>query len=779
MTLALLELLAPAWLWGLVGIALPVAAHWLSRRDGRRVVIPTVRFIRQAQSARGRRLRPRQWTLLALRAALVAAVALAFAQPAWRSRRALGALEPAGVDLVLIVDASASMTRAVDGRSPFDDAVAQAMATLEGLDPARDRAAVVLAGLRPRSTLPRLSANFSALRNALAQSRPTLERADLSAALQLAAAFTGASDGTEPDALRPRRIHIFTDGQATQWRGVTLPAALRSVHQVAVHRVPFRSEGLRSVQANLALANPVLTPAEPLAGMPATLTVDVSNFGPLSRSPLVTLDPLVLDDGSSPSPRLDGASRVVAIPPGATVAATFRIVVPEAGFTWARIALRDEGGFAPDDAIDLAVFVRAGMRVGLLTRADPRDHASAAYFFRAALAPDAAGAVEIVALDPDASPPDPPATDPGARDALIVVEAGSLSPAWLDHLRQRLTGVGASADPADGTAPAIIASPPGGVWWIVDSIESARSLAAFADLDPALPLTPLRPDLATAGTPLPPARFAAADFASDALAVFDGPLGHVLLSQTITPVVQCAATPRARVLLRAADSEPLAASIGAPSGGKLLVLNGSLAPEHGPLVHQPLFPVLVHEWTRFVQPDRCAGRRATCAVGEPISAPILATSGESAPQRLRILPEGHPAMPAADPAGGFVVRGSPRTTPGLVRWREEGGQRVVAATTITLDPLESDLRPASEDAWTAIESGPTDPKPGDDGGSHPMRASSEAPVATPLWPACIAFALFLVSVESLLLALLRGHRSSMSSVAGHSALVETRWEVER
>lgn len=70
---------SPLWLWALAAVALPVALHLLSRGRGRRVPLASTRLLQAELSLRGRRLRPSDLPLLALRAALLAVVALALA----------------------------------------------------------------------------------------------------------------------------------------------------------------------------------------------------------------------------------------------------------------------------------------------------------------------------------------------------------------------------------------------------------------------------------------------------------------------------------------------------------------------------------------------------------------------------------------------------------------------------------------------------------------------------------------------------------------------------
>ena len=64
-------LLAPAGLFGLLAIAIPVVIHLISRGRGRRVLIGNIELVRAARQSRVTALRLTEWLLLLLRIAIV------------------------------------------------------------------------------------------------------------------------------------------------------------------------------------------------------------------------------------------------------------------------------------------------------------------------------------------------------------------------------------------------------------------------------------------------------------------------------------------------------------------------------------------------------------------------------------------------------------------------------------------------------------------------------------------------------------------------------------
>ena len=100
--------LAPAALLGLTAVLLPIAIHLLWRRTARRVVVPTTRFVEDGQASATRVRPPADLPLLLVRMGIVAAAALALAQPllmtSGRERAAAATIARA-----VVVDISASV----------------------------------------------------------------------------------------------------------------------------------------------------------------------------------------------------------------------------------------------------------------------------------------------------------------------------------------------------------------------------------------------------------------------------------------------------------------------------------------------------------------------------------------------------------------------------------------------------------------------------------------------------------------------------------------------
>jgi hypothetical protein len=101
--------LAPAFLLGLLALAVPVLIHLVHRERRETKPFPSLMFLKRVPHRSVRRRRIRQWLLLALRSAALAFLALAFAEPVLESAGRARAVTGGAVARVVLVDRSYSM----------------------------------------------------------------------------------------------------------------------------------------------------------------------------------------------------------------------------------------------------------------------------------------------------------------------------------------------------------------------------------------------------------------------------------------------------------------------------------------------------------------------------------------------------------------------------------------------------------------------------------------------------------------------------------------------
>ena len=158
--------LAPLFLAGLLGVAIPIVVHLTHRPRREAYAFPSLMFLARIPFRSVKRQRVRHWWLLALRIGVVALIVSAFARPLLNRLGAGGGAFAVGREVVVLLDDSYSMRYG----DRWQRAVAAAGHAVDGLGPS-DRATIVLFDTRARA-LGQASGDRAALHAALAVARP-------------------------------------------------------------------------------------------------------------------------------------------------------------------------------------------------------------------------------------------------------------------------------------------------------------------------------------------------------------------------------------------------------------------------------------------------------------------------------------------------------------------------------------------------------------------------------------------------------------------------------
>ena len=100
----------PAFLWGLLAVAIPIVVHLFNFRRYRKVYFSNVERLKDLMTEQRRRDTVRQWLVLAMRVLAIVFLVLAFAQPVIQSSN--DALRTGSTAVSLYVDNSFSMENA-------------------------------------------------------------------------------------------------------------------------------------------------------------------------------------------------------------------------------------------------------------------------------------------------------------------------------------------------------------------------------------------------------------------------------------------------------------------------------------------------------------------------------------------------------------------------------------------------------------------------------------------------------------------------------------------
>jgi hypothetical protein len=199
--------LAPLFLVGLAGLAIPVLIHLTQREKKTIQYFPSLMFIQRIPYQSVRRRAIRHWLLLCLRMAALALIVAAFARPFLDSPAVTAATGQGAREVVVLLDQSYSMGFS----SRWADAQAAAREAIDGLE-AFDRGSVVLfaesAEIQLRSTGER-----DRLSTVVDAATPTDFATQYSPALNVAASILAES------ALPQLEVVLISDFQRSGWRG--------------------------------------------------------------------------------------------------------------------------------------------------------------------------------------------------------------------------------------------------------------------------------------------------------------------------------------------------------------------------------------------------------------------------------------------------------------------------------------------------------------------------------------------------------------------------------
>jgi hypothetical protein len=217
-----LTFLNGAFLAALSAASLPILIHLFSRRKAREIPFSNLDFLDEITRKRIRRMRLRQWLLLALRTLAIALVALALSRPVWHGP---GAARQRGSSTVAILfDDSFSMEAQLDpGRlvpieadragirlpTRFEEARQRALQVVDMLEEG-DRALLIFTATPLRVPYESTVRDPGLLREELQRARPRATRADLIGALERAYPLLDAAKTLN------REIYIVSDFQQNQ-----------------------------------------------------------------------------------------------------------------------------------------------------------------------------------------------------------------------------------------------------------------------------------------------------------------------------------------------------------------------------------------------------------------------------------------------------------------------------------------------------------------------------------------------------------------------------------
>ncbi|MEO0416335.1 MAG: VWA domain-containing protein, partial [Verrucomicrobiota bacterium] len=333
-----INFLNPQLLWLLLLGVVPLLLHLFARSKPPKYQFSSVEFLRRIMKQSMRMKKPQDLLLLILRTLAVLALVGMIIRPLLFSQAKLSGLFQKK-NLVIIVDASASMGYVEGGQTRFSKACSEASELLAGLSN-RDSANVIWMKSEPESVFPdELGTNFGFLKDRLRREVVTYQRGAPAASLTLAVNMLGEAEGT-------REICIVSDFQRSVWDDFS-PEVPEGVSLIYVNVGDSQAE-------NLAITNITTAPVRPVVGDELAVFVEVANYSSNQKN-----STLFCEAGEV------RRSQNIDLPAGETTSFVFRHRMNASGQIPVSASLAEDT-FPSDDQRFGIVEVRPNLRIGIV-----------------------------------------------------------------------------------------------------------------------------------------------------------------------------------------------------------------------------------------------------------------------------------------------------------------------------------------------------------------------------------------------------------------------------
>lgn len=282
-----LNFISPWFLFGLLGIGLPVLIHMLTRRQQSHIKFSAVYLLQQAKKRSVKKSRPNRLLLLLFRCLAIACLSLALANPifSFSPRAELRSSKPTAN--VLILDDSYSMSMAGTDQSLYDHAVDLMTTWLNQARP-NNAYSLVLAS-NPPSIAMDWTEDPKQIVKHLQGTRPSYQTTQLGKAIALAYQQLNLAEQ------EVKRIYILTDLDSNGWSDfpslpagngstavtiIDLSARQQGLNETRVEKVELSQEFLthrRVIRVKASVIN--LLQTRPLKQILITLTVNGKKVG--------------------------------------------------------------------------------------------------------------------------------------------------------------------------------------------------------------------------------------------------------------------------------------------------------------------------------------------------------------------------------------------------------------------------------------------------------------------------------------------------------------------
>ncbi len=265
--------LNPFVLFALTAAAIPILIHLFNIRKLRTVEFSTLAFLKELQKNKMRKIKVRQWLLLALRTLIILLIVLAFSRPALKGNFG-SAGSRAKSTLVILFDNSASMELNNERGKFLSQAQTQALKIVSLLQENDDVFFIRLSDL-PNATTEEPTHDIRKLESLIRETEISYNYRTIENGLRLASRLLQQSKNFN------KEVYVITDGQATTLSSrIEKKFAEEKLFEPQV-KVFYTQLSQRQIE-NVAIEKTTIPPSLLQINKPFTLSVVVKNYGTTS-----------------------------------------------------------------------------------------------------------------------------------------------------------------------------------------------------------------------------------------------------------------------------------------------------------------------------------------------------------------------------------------------------------------------------------------------------------------------------------------------------------------
>ncbi|NOX17981.1 MAG: hypothetical protein GXO87_06845 [Chlorobi bacterium] len=200
--------LNPSILFGLLAASIPVLIHLLNLRKLKKVEFSTLAFLKEIQKTKIRKLKLKQWILLALRVLIILLLVSAFARPTVDAVSIGGLSSTAKTTAVFILDNSYSMSYVGDEGSFFNKAKSIVSVIAGDLKEGDDASVILTSG---KNRVENRTRNIDRFNKSLDEKKIAYSKGNLFGGLSDAGRILGLSHNFN------KQVFILSDFQKSNW----------------------------------------------------------------------------------------------------------------------------------------------------------------------------------------------------------------------------------------------------------------------------------------------------------------------------------------------------------------------------------------------------------------------------------------------------------------------------------------------------------------------------------------------------------------------------------